>query len=72
MSLSHRTEVNERQKEDADRNHSGYGFVLVLVCVGLVVLLAIPIFDAVAESTTTLGWSALKAPNELQADLRLS
>lgn len=48
MSLSHRTEVYKRQKEDADRNHSGYGFVLVLVCVGLVVLLAIAIFDPVS------------------------
>jgi len=40
MSLSRSTEVYERQKEDADRDHRGYGFVLSLVCVVLALVLA--------------------------------
>jgi hypothetical protein len=44
MSLSHSTEVYERQKENADRNDRGYGFILALVCVGLALVLAGAIF----------------------------
>jgi hypothetical protein len=40
MSLAHSTEVNVRRKDDADRNHGGYGFVLALVCVALALVLA--------------------------------
>jgi hypothetical protein len=38
------TEARERQKEDADRNHRGYGFVLALVCIGVALVLANAIF----------------------------
>jgi hypothetical protein len=44
MSFSHSAEVYERQKEDADRNDRGYGFILALVCVGLALVLAGAIF----------------------------
>jgi hypothetical protein len=48
MSLSHSTEVFERQKEDADQNHRGYGFILALVCVVLALVLASAIFAPVS------------------------
>jgi len=47
MSLSHSTEVFERPKEDADRNHRGYGLVLTLVCAVLALVLASAIFTPV-------------------------
>jgi hypothetical protein len=42
MSLLHRTEVYDTQKpkDDAGRKPGVYGFILVLVCVGLVLVLA--------------------------------
>jgi hypothetical protein len=54
MSLSHSTEVYERQKEDADRNDPGYGFILALVCVVLALVLASAIF-AVSAPVSTSG-----------------
>ncbi|HEY6373059.1 MAG TPA: hypothetical protein VIX37_20950 [Candidatus Sulfotelmatobacter sp.] len=33
MSLLHQTDVYQGSNEKADRKHSGYGFVLALVCV---------------------------------------
>lgn len=48
MSLSQSTEVFERPKADADRNHHGYGLVLTLVCVVLALVLASAIFTPVS------------------------
>jgi hypothetical protein len=48
MSLSHSIGVFERLKEDADRNHHGYGFVLTLVCAVLALVLASAIFTPVS------------------------
>ena len=48
MSLSHSAEVLESQREDADRNQRGYGFVLAGVCVVLALLLAGAIFPPVS------------------------
>lgn len=48
MSLSHSAEVYGRQEENAVRNHRGYGFVLVGVCVVLALVLAGAIFTPVS------------------------
>jgi hypothetical protein len=48
MSLSHSAEVLESLRQDADRNHRGYGFVLALVCTVLALVLASAIFTPVS------------------------
>ena len=44
MSLLHRTDIYQGQNEEADRKHSGYGFVLALICVALTLVLASVLF----------------------------
>ena len=44
MSLLHRTDIYQGQNEEADRKHSGYGFVLALICVALALILASVLF----------------------------
>jgi hypothetical protein len=44
MSLFHRTDVYQTANERADRKHPDYGFVLVLVCWALTLLVASAIF----------------------------
>jgi hypothetical protein len=53
MSLSYRTEVYERPRENAERNHGG--FVLVLVCVGLLLVVANAIFPIAAPANIGSG-----------------
>jgi hypothetical protein len=48
MSLSRSAEILESQREGADRNLRGYGFVLSLVCVVLALVLASAIFTPVS------------------------
>jgi hypothetical protein len=62
MSLAHSAEVLERQKEDADRNHRGYGFVLALVCVVLGLVLASEIFAPVSIGSGIDGEASLVGP----------
>jgi hypothetical protein len=62
MSLSHSAEVLERQKEDADRNHRGYGFVLALVCVVLALVLASAIFTPVSIGSKIDNETSLVGP----------
>jgi hypothetical protein len=62
MSLSHSTEVFERPKEDADRNHRGYGFVLTLVCVVLALVLASAIFTPVSIGSGIDNEASLVGP----------
>jgi hypothetical protein len=62
MSLSHSTEVYERQKEDADRDHRGYGFVLSLVCVVLALVLASTIFAPVSIGSGIDNETSLVGP----------
>jgi hypothetical protein len=44
MSLLHKTDVYRTSSEGADRKHPEYGFVLVLVCMALTLLVASAIF----------------------------
>jgi predicted N-acetyltransferase YhbS len=44
MSLLHQTDVYQGSNEKADRKHSGYGFVLALVCVALALVVASVMF----------------------------
>jgi hypothetical protein len=62
MSLAHSAEVLERQKEDADRNHRGYGFVLALVCVALALVLASEFFAPVSIGSGIDGEASLVGP----------
>jgi hypothetical protein len=62
MSLSHSTEVYESQKEDADRNHREYGFVLTLVCVALALVLASAIFTPVSVRSGIGSETSLVGP----------
>jgi hypothetical protein len=60
MSLSHSTEVFERQKEDAYRNHRG--FVLALVCVVLALVLTSAIFAPVSIGSGIDNETSLVGP----------
>ena len=44
MSLLHKTDVYQSRNEGADRKHPEYGFVLVLVCMALALVVASAIF----------------------------
>lgn len=44
MSLLHQTDVYQGSNEKADRKHSGYGFVLALICVALALVVASVMF----------------------------
>ena len=44
MSLLHQTDVYQGPDEKADRKHSGYAFVLGLICVALALVLASVMF----------------------------
>ena len=44
MSMLHRTDAYQRQSEKADRKHSGYGFILALICVALALVVASVMF----------------------------
>ena len=44
MSLLHKTDVYQTRSERADRKHPEYGFVLVLVCMALTLVVASAIF----------------------------
>lgn len=61
MSLSHSAEVYVGQKEDADRNHRGYGFVVALVCAALALVLASAILtpasvgSGISDETSLVG-----------------
>jgi hypothetical protein len=62
MSLSHSAQVVESQREDADRNHHGYGFVLTLVCVVLALVLASAIFTPVSIGSGINDEASLVGP----------
>jgi hypothetical protein len=62
MSLSHSAQVVESQREDADRNHRGYGFVLALVCVVLALVLASAIFTPVSIGSGIDNETSLVGP----------
>jgi hypothetical protein len=62
MSLLQSTEVNVPQKEDADRNHRGYGFVLALVCAALALVVASAIFAPVSIGSGTSNETVLVGP----------
>ena len=62
MSLSHCAEVLEGQRQDADRNHRGYGFVLSLVCVVLALVLASAIFAPVSIGSGIDNETSLVGP----------
>jgi hypothetical protein len=47
MSLLDKTDVFQTRNESADRKHPEYGFVLVLVCTALTLLVASAIFSPV-------------------------
>ena len=47
MSLFHQTDVYQGSNEKADRKHSGYGFVLALICAALALVLASVLFPDV-------------------------
>jgi len=46
MSLLHQTDVYQGSTEKADRKHSGYGFVLALICVALALVVASAMFPS--------------------------
>jgi hypothetical protein len=48
MSLLHQTDVYQESNEKAGRKHSGYGFVLALICVVLALLIASVMFTPAA------------------------
>jgi hypothetical protein len=62
MSLSRSAEVYVRQKEHADRNHRGYGFVLALVCTALALALASAIFAPVSIGSGISNETVLVGP----------
>jgi hypothetical protein len=62
MSLSRSAEVVESQREDVDRNHRGYGFVLTLVCVVLALVLASAIFTPVSIGSGIDNETSLVGP----------
>ena len=62
MSLSHSAEVLESQREGADRNHRGYGFVLPLVCVVLALVLASAVFTPVSIGSGIDNETSLVGP----------
>ena len=62
MSLSHSAEVLESQRQDADRNHRGYGFVLALVCAVLALVLASAIFTPVSIGSGIDNETSLVGP----------
>jgi hypothetical protein len=62
MSLSQSTEVFERPKADADRNHREYGLVLTLVCVVLALILAGAIFTPVSIGSGIDNETSLVGP----------
>ena len=62
MSLSRSAEVLESQREDADRNHRGYGYILSLVCVVLALVLASAIFTPVSIGSGIDNETSLVGP----------
>ena len=48
MSLLHQTDVYQGSNEKTDRKHSGYGFVLALICVALALVVASVTFTPAA------------------------
>ena len=51
MSLLHKTNVYQSRNEGADRKHPEYGFVLVLVCMALALIVASAIFTPAPVGT---------------------
>jgi hypothetical protein len=62
MSLLQSTEVNVRRKEDADRNHGGYGFILALVCLALALVLASAVLAPVSIGSGISSETSLVGP----------
>jgi len=70
MSLLHQTDIYQGSNEKADRKHSGYGFVLALICVALALVLVSVMFTPAAIGSG-IGDEILVAHDEA-SDIRRS
>jgi len=62
MSLSHKAAIHETENEDAIGGNRAYGFVLVLVCIGLVLVAASAILTPVSIGSGLSDKIALVGP----------
>jgi hypothetical protein len=75
MSLLHRTDVYQGSNEKADLTHSGYGFVLALICMALALVVASVMFTrtwigvGTGTSTTALAASTI-SPLEMMMTVK--